>query len=474
MLRWISDALLGLLNLLRGLFRRRRADNSGREHERGHERVPGLPHELGETTGGVGAGGTYVYVKRELVVGDEDRDAVLALLRELLPTVRWRELEAEPLEGLAVTRLLLPRGAPSVPELMDALRDDRATSAAVSPNHVLGWTSHPGLIPCGPPVSTQGQVSTQAHTQLEEVITGGSQREPAEEVLVGAVDTGVVDHPWLHNRCSYRDPEDLDKPDWDNDNELDYGAGHGTFIAGVILQYAPDARVVARRLQTTSTSPPPHQPYATDVDLAKGLVELSKEKDFNRIRVIVLAMGGYAYGGEGLLTTGKALQLCRLANPDLVVVAGAGNDDTTRPFFPAALKDVVAVAALADGPGDMRACFSNHGWWVDACAPGVKLVSTFPTWHKDMAPYPNPAQACQGVVPSTPQGAVSLDLIAEWRGTSFAAPIVAAWIAQRIATTGVTGQQAVLDLKGTIGAAGGLGGLGQWLPGLGRVVRPPF
>lgn len=78
------------------------------------------------------------------------------------------------------------------------------------------------------------------------------------------------------------------------------------------------------------------------------------------------------------------------------------------------------------------------------------------------------------MVPTTPTGPVDFTLTAEWRGTSFAAPIVAAWITQRIATAGVTGSQAVDELKGTIGAAAAPSGLGQWLPGLGRVVRPPF
>ncbi|NED51479.1 peptidase S8 and S53 subtilisin kexin sedolisin, partial [Micromonospora aurantiaca] len=51
-----------------------------------------------------------------------------------------------------------------------------------------------------------------------------------------------------------------------------------------------------------------------------------------------------------------------------VVVACAGNAATDRPFWPAAMKPVIGVAAL---DGADRAWFSNHGWWVDACAQGV-------------------------------------------------------------------------------------------------------
>jgi Subtilase family len=454
MLHWIRD-------LLCRLFCGRRTSHLD------HEREPPLPPDLGETTGGVGAGGTYVYVKGQLLVRDEHRDELLRLLLELFPRVRWRGLETEPLHGLGVTRLVLPRKAPSVPELMDTLRLERATSIPVAPNHVLGLTSHPGLIPCGPPVPVGASGS------LEEKIKG-TVDEGAKEVLVGVLDTGLADHPWLKKRCRRTGPGDVDAPDTDNDRRLDYGAGHGTFIAGVILQYAANARVLARRLKTTSTDPPPHQPYATDVELAQGLVDWSAEPDFKRLQVLVLAMGGYTYGGEGLLTTAQALVTCSQANPDLVVVAGAGNDDRAQPFYPAAHAGVVAVAALNESAPDTRACFSNQGSWVSACAPGVRLVSTFPAWQGAIAPYPPPDTVCQGVVPTTPTGAVSFSLTAEWRGTSFAAPIVAAWIAQRIATAGVTGSQAVAELKGTIGTAAAPNGLGQWLPDLGRVVRPPF
>jgi hypothetical protein len=214
-----------------------------------HEREPPLPPDLGETTGGIGAGGTYVYVKGQLLVHDEHTQALVGLLRELFPRAGWRKLVTEPLRGLGMTRLVLPRKAPSVPELMDALRLEPATSLPVSPNHVVGLTSHPGLIPCGPPVPVAAPES------LEQKIRGTGDEE-GEEVLVGVLDTGVADHPWLKNRCSGTGPADVDAPDTDTDQELDYGAGHGTFIAGIILQYAANARVLARRLKTTSTDPP--------------------------------------------------------------------------------------------------------------------------------------------------------------------------------------------------------------------------
>ena len=59
---------------------------------------------------------------------------------------------------------------------------------------------------------------------------------------------------------------------------------------------------------------------------------------------------------------------------DALVVVAAGNNGSPRPAFPAALPGVIAVGALA---ATGRAPFSNFGPWVDACAPGVDVVSTF-------------------------------------------------------------------------------------------------
>jgi len=100
-----------------------------------------------------------------------------------------------------------------------------------------------------------------------------------------------------------------------------------------------------------------------------------------------------------------------------VVVAAAGNSGLCRPFFPAALPTVVGVGAL-DSAG--RAWFSNFGGWVDACAPGVGVVSTF--FFGTTEP----------LKPKKSQDHARFDGWAQWSGTSFSAPKVAAAIAQEM------------------------------------------
>src|SRR5262249_4194412 len=97
-----------------------------------------------------------------------------------------------------------------------------------------------------------------------------------------------------------------------------------------------------------------------------------------------------------------------------VAVAAAGNDSTARPYFPRALPAVVGVGGLATPP---RALFSNFGSGVDGGAPaGAGLGTSFAALTKQ------------------PDGRSTrrFDGWARWSGTSFAAPKVAAAIAQEL------------------------------------------
>ena len=60
---------------------------------------------------------------------------------------------------------------------------------------------------------------------------------------------------------------------------------------------------------------------------------------------------------------------------DAVVVAAAGNDNTSKPSYPAAYKNVISVAAT--NQADKKAYFSNFGK-IDVAAPGVEILSTVP------------------------------------------------------------------------------------------------
>ncbi|AZV45297.1 hypothetical protein BAOM_4719 [Peribacillus asahii] len=60
----------------------------------------------------------------------------------------------------------------------------------------------------------------------------------------------------------------------------------------------------------------------------------------------------------------------------VIVVAAAGNDNTSRLQYPASHKHVIAVSATTQK--DTRAAFSNFGSYIDLAAPGVDIYSTVP------------------------------------------------------------------------------------------------
>ncbi|MCB9897185.1 MAG: S8 family serine peptidase [Planctomycetes bacterium] len=85
----------------------------------------------------------------------------------------------------------------------------------------------------------------------------------------------------------------------------------------------------------------------------------------------VLSMSwGSSYNSSAIR---HALQDARDAG--CVLVAAAGNDNSTTPFYPAGNAFVIAVASSA--PNDTRSSFSNYGSWVDVAAPGQSIYSTW-------------------------------------------------------------------------------------------------
>jgi subtilisin family serine protease len=134
------------------------------------------------------------------------------------------------------------------------------------------------------------------------------------------------------------------------------------------------------------------------------------------------------------------------------VVAAAGNNAQGRPFWPAAFKHVIAVGAVDTRKGDpTRAAFSNFGDWVDCCAPGVGVRSTYVTgdWRLD--------------APGDDGSIEQFDGWACWSGTSFAAPQVTAAIAAKMLGTALTPRQAAHAV---------LAEATLHLPGLGFFIKP--
>lgn len=86
----------------------------------------------------------------------------------------------------------------------------------------------------------------------------------------------------------------------------------------------------------------------------------------------IINMSLVAYSDTNVLR--EAVQYAHSKN--VLVVAAAGNDGISSPYYPAAYKDVVSVAST--DAADERSYFSNFGKTIDIAAPGSGVFSIFP------------------------------------------------------------------------------------------------
>lgn len=197
--------------------------------------------------------------------------------------------------------------------------------------------------------------------------------------------------------------------DEDNDGLRDPAAGHGTHVSGIVARYAPGATIIPRRLLTSPVG------EADDLEVAAALLQ------HDGAHIINCSFGEQTFQDEPPLAIQQALAALPAST---VVVAASGNGGVATRNWPAAFDRVVAVGAVGLDDGVWKQTdFSNFGPWVDCCAPGVGIVSTFLTLPDE----------------GFTQG------FASWTGTSMASPMVAGRVAA-MATGGGQGIDPGADL----------------------------
>ncbi|MFI5804942.1 S8 family serine peptidase [Streptomyces sp. NPDC051561] len=219
-----------------------------------------------------------------------------------------------------------------------------------------------------------------------------------DKTVIAVVDTGAdLKHPDLKDRL-------VDGHDFvDNDDDPTDQNGHGTHVSGIaaaatdngigIAGGAPGAKIMPVRVLGADGS-------GTDANITKGIIWAAN----HGAHVINLSLG--ESGLMARLLKGGVLNAAITAAhaKGAVVVAAAGNDGTAlQPYKP--LTPVLVVGA--SGPANKPAAFSNFGAEQAVTAPGVKILSTLPT-------YTTPETK------SNTSGYGALD------GTSMAAPYVSA------------------------------------------------
>jgi subtilisin family serine protease len=134
---------------------------------------------------------------------------------------------------------------------------------------------------------------------------------------------------------------------------------HGTLCAGVIAAIAPGSKIMPLR--------------AFNDNGQSDLFTLAKAIRYaadNGAQVINMSFGTN-YPSR---TLQSAVQYAQHHN--VLLAASAGNNNTSRPQYPAAYSGVMTTAAT--DLGDQKAAFSNYGSDIFVDAPGVNIISAYP------------------------------------------------------------------------------------------------
>jgi len=263
----------------------------------------------------------------------------------------------------------------------DAERDAVVEGLTTTPNDT-DWSSQWGLKRVGYPAAwdrTRGLAS----------------------VVVAVLDTGVAGAvPDLQHSVTGGYNVLAPQTDAADDN------GHGTSVAGIIAARTNNLEGIAGICWTCSVLPIKVLAANGTGDtalLSEGIVHAVDAG----ARVITMSLGGPV--DAQTLDDAVAYALAR----NTILIAAAGNNGASAPFYPAAIPGVIGVAATDQA--DHLYSWSNFGSWVDVAAPGC-----------------NPAPTSTGGY-------------SQFCGTSSAAPVVAGLIALELSLRPTATRDAVVD-----------------------------
>lgn len=211
-----------------------------------------------------------------------------------------------------------------------------------------------------------------------------------KQSVIAIIDTGIDGtHPDLKAK--------LIQPGYDaygQGKEYSDKQGHGTHCAGIasaitnngvgVAGYSPDSKLIAVKALQDSGS-------GTYAAVADAIAWAAKNE---AVDVLSMSLGGPSSSQAIQDAVNLALEKGK------IVVAAMGNDGNEKPSYPAAIKGVVAVGATDSN--DKIASFSQFGQHISVSAPGVNIMSTFPTYQsgmpgKDYGKISGTSMACPGV-----------------------------------------------------------------------------
>lgn len=285
--------------------------------------------------------------------------------------------------GVALRVVAVPKGVP-VTAFLSALnrnpdvavaRPDPVTRLAVRPNDKY-FADQYALSNSGQVLDDlPGQPKGKAGADIS-APGGWDQTKGDPGIVIAVLDTGVeLSHPDIKNKIVSPGKDFVN-----GDNDASDDVWHGTHVAGIAAAETNNELGIAG--------------VAWNCDILPGkIIAASGEGDYGALilaiywavdqgaQVINLSLGGEARDDD-------LLAALRYAYEHNVVIAAAAGNDAGPVLYPAAY-DQYCLAVAATDYNDARASFSNMGPEVDVAAPGVDVLSLYPTWDTPagFAPY---------------------------------------------------------------------------------------
>lgn len=173
-----------------------------------------------------------------------------------------------------------------------------------------------------------------------------------KEVVVAVIDSGIdPTHPIFKDRKILPEVNLVDQDDKDV-------VGHGTHIAGIIVEESPHA-VIA-----------PYKIVGVNGGRLSNVLKAYDQAIADHVDIINSSFG--------LRNPSHALQeiLSKAYLGGITVVAAAGNNNNSEGFYPATYSESVAVASVNHQLKKMPK--SNFGDWIDVAADGYMIQSSVP------------------------------------------------------------------------------------------------
>jgi len=243
------------------------------------------------------------------------------------------------------------------------------------------------------------------------------------DVILSIVDSGVMrDHPDLVDNII--DGEDFIDPPGDglggatpgdgvdnnNDGVPDNNVEHGTHCAGITAAVGNNSEGVSghswnAKILSCRVFPVDGDSGAMDSDVADAIIWAADQG----AAAISMSLGSYYGSGTEQAAINYAW------DEGSVIVAAAGNSNTSTPHYPSSFPHVVSVAATDSN--DKKASFSNYGDSVDVSAPGYQIPSSIFYEHSgnpNSIPENQRYALYSGTSMACPQVTGLVGLVASW------------------------------------------------------------